>query len=305
LRIRLALGVGALLLAGGAFLLVFRFVESMRQEAAGAASGARARKSASNTLAIEYYADRNALRDSLLVGDRLLALGRAGNLLVFDRGNFSLLGERQARRSFVCIGPGDEESIHAAVSNGAIVRVRLADLSLTQVGEVAGRPEWIGRRNAGLLVAFSSPRRVPYGSSEGRGFAFELKDLGNGRVFPLDAPTSFFLDSKDRVWVGSDSDERGAKLQVIDLDAGTMRDISAKDGWDGLQGTSELADGQIWAFGGSARPRGRASFIARADAGGSAVTLRPVRPSRRSWPRRAGRAPSWCQGRTWWRSTAR
>jgi len=48
-----------------------RFVESMRQEAAGAASGARARKSASNTLAIEYYADRNALRDSLLVGDRL------------------------------------------------------------------------------------------------------------------------------------------------------------------------------------------------------------------------------------------
>jgi len=291
LRIRLALGVGALRLAGGAFLLVFRFVESMRQEAAGAASGARARKSASNTLAIEYYADRNALRDSLLVGDRLLALGRAGNLLVFDRGNFSLLGERQARRSFVCIGPGDEESIHAAVSNGAIVRVRLADLSLTQVGEVAGRPEWIGRRNAGLLVAFSSPRRVPYGSSEGRGFAFELKDLGNGRGFPLDAPTSFFLDSKDRVWVGSDSDERGAKLQVIDLDAGTMRDISAKDGWDGLQGTSELADGQIWAFGGSARPRGRASFIARADAGGSAVTLWSASADRAKIPSGAPSTP--------------
>jgi hypothetical protein len=283
--------VGALLLAGGAFLLVFRFVESMRQEAAGAASGARARKSASNTLAIEYHADRNALRDSLLVGDRLLALGRAGNLLVFDRGNFSLLGERQARRSFVCIGPGDEESIHAALSNGAIVRVRLADLSLTQVGEVSGRPEWIGRRNAGLLVAFSSPRRVPYGSSEGRGFAFELKDLGNGRVYPLDAPTSFFLDSKDRVWVGSDSDERGAKLQVIDLDAGTMKDISAKDGWDGLQGTSELADGQIWAFGGSARAQGRASFIVRADAGGSAVTLWSASADRAKIPSGAPSSP--------------
>jgi hypothetical protein len=291
LRTRLALGVGALLLAGGAFLLVFRFVESMRQEGAGAASGARARKSASNTLAIEYYADRNALRDSLLVGDRLLALGRAGNLLVFDRRNFSLLGERQARRSFVCIGPGDEESIHAALSNGAIVRVRMADLSLTQVGEVAGRPEWIGRRNAGLLVAFSSPRRVPYGSSEGRGFAFQLKDLGNGRLYPLDAPTSFFLDSKDRVWVGSDSDERGAKLQVIDLDAGTIKDISAKDGWDGLQGTSELADGQIWAFGGSARPQGRASFIVRADAGGGAVTLWSASADRAKIPSGAPSSP--------------
>ena len=265
---------GAVLLAGGAFFLVYRSIESGRDDSAGAVPGARgARKSAS--LAIEHHTDRNALRDSLLVGDRLVGLGRAGNLLAFDRTSFSLVGERQARRSFVCIGPGDDKSIHAALSNGAIVRVSLPDLSLNQVGEVAGRPEWIDRRKAGasLLVVSSNPRRIPYASSAGKGFAYQLKDLGNGREYPLDAPIRFFLDSKDRLWVAGESDDRTSKLQVIDLDAGTIKDVANKNGWDGLQGVSELGDGQIWVFGGNSKPEGPASFIIRVDAAGKVVTL--------------------------------
>jgi hypothetical protein len=267
--------VGALLLAGGAFLLVYRSVDSRWQEAVVAAPGGVARKPATRPLGIEYHLDRNALGDSVVVGDRLVAVGRAGNLLLFDLASFSLRGERETPRRFLCVGPGDENSVHAALSNGAIARVNLSDLSLTQVAEVAGRPEWIGRRKAGagLLVAASNPSRVPYGSSAGKGFAHKLKDFGNGREYPLDAPTRFFLDSKDRLWVSSDRGERGAKLQVIDLDVGTMKDIPAKDGWAGLQGVSELADGQIWAFGGTTRPGGPASFIVRVDAGGRAVTL--------------------------------
>jgi hypothetical protein len=277
-------------LAGGAFLLAYRSVD-MREEAAGAGRGGRAGARKSTTLGIEYHADRNALRDSILVGDRLLALGRAGNLLLFDRATFGLISERQARRSFVCIGPGDENSSYAALANGAIVRVSLADLSLTEVGEVSGRPEWIGHRKAGLLVATSNPCRVPYGSSSGRGFAHKLKDLANGREYPLDAPKSFFLDSKDRLWVASGRDDRGAKLQVIDLQAGTMKDIPAKDGWDGLHGTSELADGQIWAFGGTTRPAGPASFIVRVDAGGKAVTLWSASSDRAKVPAGAPDSP--------------
>ena len=280
---------GAVLLAGGAFLLVYRSVESWREETAGAGPGGRAGARKSANVGIEYHADRNALRDSLLAGDRLLALNRAGNLLLFDRTSFSLLGERQARRSFVCIGPDDEKSSYAALSNGAIVRVNLSDLSLTQVGEVAGRPEWIGRRKAGLLVAFSNPRRVPYGSSEGRGFAHKLQDLANQREYPLDAPRSLFLDSKDRLWVASGRDERGAKLQVIDLEAGTMKDIPA--GWDGLQGVSETADGQIWAFGGTTRPEGPASFIVRVDPNGKVATLWSAGADRAKIPSGAADTP--------------
>ena len=269
------LAVGALVLAVGAFLMVSQFVESRRQEGVGGIPGVVARKSGSRTLGIEYHVDRNALLDSLLVGDRLVALGRAGNLLVFDRTSFSLVGERQTPRSFVCIGPGDEKSIHAGMSNGVIVRANLADLSLTQVAEVPGRPEWIGRRKAGagLLVATSNPSRVSLGSSAGTGFVHKLKDLGNGREYPLDAPTRFFLDSKDRLWVESDREDRGAKLQVIDLEAGIMKEIPAKNGWAGLQGVGELADGEIWAFGGTTRPEGSLSFIVRVDAGGKTVTL--------------------------------
>ena len=266
---------GALLLAGGAFLLVLRSIESRRPEAVPAALGgqATARKSGTRTLGIEHHVDRNALRDSLLVGEQVVALGRAGNLLAFDRKNFSLLGERQARRSFVCIGPGDEKSIYAGLSNGVIMRVNLADLSLAQVDEVAGRPEWIGHRKGGMLVVISNPSRIPYGSSAGGGFAHKLKDLGNGREYPLDAPKSFFLDRKERLWVSSNRDDREARLQLIDLEAGTMKEVPAKDDWIGLQGVSELADGQIWAFGGTTRPEGPASFIVRVDSGGKTVTL--------------------------------
>jgi hypothetical protein len=284
---------GALFVAGGAFLLVYRSVESWRQETVGTdpSSHLRARKSGSNTLGIESYADANALRDSLLVGGRILALSNAGNILAFDRSNFSLLGERNTRRSFLCIGPGDDKGIYAALSNGAIVRVNPADLSLTQVGEVDGRPEWIGSRKAGVLVASSNPSRASYGSGAGRGFAHKLKDLGTGHEYPLDAPTRFLLDSKDRLWVGSEHEDRVTKLQVIDLAAGTIKEIQAKGGWDGLQGLAELGDGQIWAFGGSTRPEGPAGFIVRVDASGKAASLWSASADRAKLPSGAPETP--------------
>jgi len=281
-----------MLLAGAAFFLVYRPLESRREDANSATPGVRGkRKSAS--IAIESHADRNALRDSLLVGDRLIGLGRAGNLLAFDRTSFNLVGEQQTRRSLVCIGPGDDKSIYAGLSSGAIVRVNLPDLSPVQVDDVAGRPEWIGRRKTGasLLIVTSNPRRVPYASTAGKGFAYKLKDLGNGREYPLDAPARFFLDGKDRLWVGSDRDDHAARLQVIDLDAGTIKDIAAHDGWDGLQGLSELDDGQIWAFGGTTRPEGPASFIARVDASGKAITLWSAKPGAAKNPSNAPDSP--------------
>jgi hypothetical protein len=268
---------GALLLAGVAFLLVNRSIESRWKDVVSALPGVGSgtKKAASAALRIEYHQDRNALRDSLMVGDRLVALDAAGTLLLFDSSRFNLLGERQARRRFVCIGAGDEGSVSAALSNGAIVRVGLADLSLTAAGEVAGQPAWLGRRmgGAGLLVAFSSPGRAPLGSTDTPGFSYRLKDLGTGREYPLDEPIEFLLDSKDRLWVAGGRDGRTPRLQVINLGAGTMKDVSVKDGWAGLKGVAELPDGQIWAFGGSTPPAGPASFIARVEAGGKATTL--------------------------------
>jgi len=96
------------------------------------------------------------------------------------------------------------------------------------MGEVAGRPEWIGppkgRRAGGHQQSQSRFLR----GGRGRGFAHKLKDLGTGREYPLDAPTTFFLDSRDRLWVGSDHDDHGSKLHVVDLAAGTIKEIPAK-----------------------------------------------------------------------------
>ena len=169
---------GAVLLAAGAFLLAYRQVEFRREEAAGAGPGGRAGARKSTTLGIEYHADRNALRDSLLVGNRLLALGRAGNLLLFDRASFGLLGERQTRRSFVCIGPGDENSSYAALSNGAIVRVSLADLSLTRSVRLPG-----GRNgSAAEKLACWSPPATRAGFPMGRARAEDSRT--NSRTWP-------------------------------------------------------------------------------------------------------------------------
>jgi hypothetical protein len=267
--------MAALVLAGGTFLLTYRSIEARWQSVMSSFPGGRARKAKSAALRVEAHFDRNAVADSLVVGDRLVALGHSGALVAFNRSTFAPMGERWARHRFTCIGPNDATSFHAALSNGAIVKVNAADLTVSKLGEVPGQPEWISRRRTaggGVLVVYSNPRRAPLGSLTNKGFAHKLKDFGTGREVALEAPSSLFLDSKDRLWVVS-RDKTSAKLHMLDLQAGTSKDIAGKGSWAGLQGVSELSDGQIWAFGGTSQPGGPTSFIATVDGAGKSNTL--------------------------------
>jgi len=75
----------------------------------------------------------------------------------------------------------------------------------------------------------------------GRRIRAQTQGPGNDREYPLDAPIVFPRQQGPPL-VASSRDEREARLQVIDLEAGTMKDIPRR--WDGLQGASELADGR-------------------------------------------------------------
>jgi hypothetical protein len=268
--------LGVLVLAGGALPLIYRSFEARQQGVLSASPGGRVPNAKAAAIRVEAHFDRNAVADSLLVGDRLIALTHSGALVAFNRTTFAPVGERWARHRFDCIGANDSTSFNAALSNGAIVKVSAADLTVSKVGEVPGHPEWIGRRHAagsGLLVVYSNPRRAPLGSLSGKGFAHKLKDFGSGREYGLEAPSVYFLDSKDRLWVVGSRDRTSAKLLMLDLQTGTSKEIAGKDSWAGLQGVSELSDGQIWAFGGTSQPGGPTSFIATVDAAGKSSLL--------------------------------
>lgn len=267
--------MGAVLLAGGALLLTYRSNEARWPAALSGLAGGRAKKASAAAIRAEAHFDRNAVADSLVVGDRLIALTHAGALVALHRSSFAPLGERWPRQRFVCLGPDDSASFSAALSNGAIVKVKAADLTVSKVGEVPGRPEWIGRRGTGggLLVAYGNPGRAPLGSLGSVSFAHKLKDLGTGREYSLDAPSGYFLDSKDRLWMVGRRDKASAKLSVLDLKTGASKEIVGKNAWAGLQGIAELSDGQIWAFGGTSQPGGPASFITTVDAAGKSSPL--------------------------------
>lgn len=274
-RLVLLLVMGGLLVAGGAFLLTYRSSETRWQGVLAALPGSRAHKAKSTPPRVEAHFDRNAVADSLMVGDRLIALNHSGVLVAFNRSTFAPLGERVARHRFVCIAPGDSTHFSAGLSNGAIVKIKAEDLTVSQVGKVPGRPEWIGQRRAGggLLVVYSNPRRAALGSLDHRGYAHKLKDLGAGKEYALDAPGNIYLDSKDRLWVVSGRDRSPVRLQVLDLQTGTPREIAGKNAWTGLRGIVELPDGQVWAFGGTSQAGGPSSFVARVEANGKSTPL--------------------------------
>jgi hypothetical protein len=85
-----------------------------------------------------------------------------------------------------------------------------------------------------------------------------VTDEGQGRTFEVGIRPVLFLDSKDRLWVAS-----GDRGWSIDLLTGVHKDHVLKAGWSGVRGFVELADGQIWTFGGTDRVGGMASFAVR------------------------------------------
>ena len=204
----------------------------------------------------EYHFDRNAIVDSRLLESRILGLATSGNLVVFDADSFALRGEKVLHRRATCLGPGENGHVLAGISNGCIVRVATADLTLERVDDVPGVPRWIGKRakDGALVIAYQPDPDLP-----GR---LRVRDQGKGRTYEVGTRPVLFLDSKDRLWVASDG-----KVYVVELETGTRTEREWPGGWLGVRGFSEFADGQVWAFGGDRRAKATPSFVARVSPG--------------------------------------
>jgi hypothetical protein len=210
------------------------------------------RAARSAKLGIEYHFDRNAMLDSRLVGTQIVGLAAAGNLVAFDAESFVLRSEKVLFRRATCLGSGDETHVMAGISNGCIVRVNVADLTLERVTDVPGTPRWIGKRvRSGALV-------IAYQVDLGFSGSMQVTDEGRGRTYDVGVWPILFLDSKDRLWSAN-----GDKVHVLDLETSTRKELEWKGGWAGVRGFAELSDGQVWVLGGAKPPAEPSSFIVR------------------------------------------
>jgi len=213
-------------------------------------------------LGIEYHFDHNAIVDSRVLGSQILGLAASGNLVAFDAESFKVRREKVLHRRSTCLGPADQTHVFAGISNGSIVRVSASDLGIEEVADVPGQPRWIGIRSQGgaLVIAFQ-----PEADLEGKVL---VRDEGQGRTYEVGNRPVLFLDSKDRLWFAVEG-----KVHVLDLAAGTRKEVAWKGGWPGLRGFAELSDGQIWAFGGAEGAGEMASYVVRLLPGQKPILL--------------------------------
>ena len=136
-----------------------------------------------------------------------------------------------------------------------LVRVNGTTLLAERIGGVPGQPVWIGQRpeHRGLVVAYGQVSERFYGYSKGRPWDIRVVDLASGRTWKAShnestggEPTTFLLDRRDRLWLGTDHGEWGGRLEVIDLQAGQARNVASREGWAGVFGLIELSSGQVW-----------------------------------------------------------
>ena len=245
-----------------------------------------------------YHFDRNALAASVrTAGGDLLALTDTGNLLLFDDETLALRGERVPRSPVACLGPASAAGVVVGLDDGRIVEVEIPSLVMKRVGEVDGRPAWIGRAPSGaLLVAHGLVPEKPLGWHAGEVESLMLEELGTGQTLRLPFVGGSFLVARDgRLWLGANLGEFGGRLAVVNLRGWSLREIDdsgapPRAAQQAIYGFTETPDGHVWAHGGTWHLGGRGSFIMAVDQEPIAklfdlpFTGRPTKPDRPSMP---------------------
>jgi hypothetical protein len=238
-----------------------------------------------------YHYNRNALRDSRLVGDAIIALTESGNLLRLDLATLKLTREWFGAVRAVCLGRGELGAVLAGFEDGRVCRVDAASLALTEVVRLSGKPRWVEAvaDDAGpsaktrLVAVVEQTRPVERNGRQFQAAIEVVQDLGSGKTYALDfkkpdgpdrGPVAFLVDSRRRLWLGADNGEWGGWCCYVDFKEGKVQTVPGPEidedtrnqYWLGIYGFTELRDGQIWAYGGMLH-MGSDGFIGRVDRG--------------------------------------
>jgi hypothetical protein len=236
-------------------------------------------------VAFAYDYDRNALVDSRVAGDALIALTRAGHLLRFSVPDLRFERESISALPLTSLGEAGG-AILAGRSDGVVFRVDPADLRLTPVSEFSGEVAWVG--------SYDGDDGEPIYVAVARGVVEESgRDSKVRRWEPPHSPHVLHLDRERQLWIGTDDGEFGGQLARIDLRSGEVHDYFAAcrattsaawaaalhmtieelwkewpytSGCDGVYGFVELESGEVWAYGGVSHMGSNRGFIARLGA---------------------------------------
>lgn len=210
----------------------------------------------------------NALADAVRSGDAVLAATADGRLLRFEGPDLRLAKERDAGATIACLRKGEGDAVLAGFEDGRVGRVGPNTLDFAEIARLPMEPQWVGW----------SPE-----AGDGRGGVLAVvkgvvHDLAAGRTIDTGkAVSACLVDREGRLWIGADRGEWGGRVARVDLHAGTFVEIpppplppgdgapNAKPFWSGVYGFVELADGQVWAHGGTMHMGINDAFIGRVD----------------------------------------
>jgi hypothetical protein len=112
-----------------------------------------------------YDYDRNALAQTVVVGQHVLAVTDAGHILRFDARTLALTGEKLSARRAVVMGPAPSGAVLVGLASGTIARIDPETLVLEPVTTVPGEPVWIGTAGTQrrTIVVYGHREAIPHG----------------------------------------------------------------------------------------------------------------------------------------------
>ncbi|MGC8643053.1 MAG: hypothetical protein ACP5XB_24605, partial [Isosphaeraceae bacterium] len=175
-----------------AMLSCVAFGAPRADELSKAPSG-EARLTSGRVVHYTIHFDRNSLRDSLRIGDGLIALTSSGTLLRFELPDVRLVREHIDTVDVTCLDLGQDSTPLAGLADGRVCRIDPVTLDLKGIARLPAPPQWIGwgkaseNRPAGLIVVTRPTRPMHRGSQLWSVAHLEVNDLANGKTCTLDS----------------------------------------------------------------------------------------------------------------------
>ncbi len=239
-----------------------------------AAPKPRAAGPAASAVSGHYIYSRNALAESTAVGGTLVAITEAGHILVFSIEPFELLREKLNLSEARCLGVPTDRDVLIGFDDGVIGRMSVPSLDIQPIARVPGRPVWIGQlgRSQELLVAYAQPVD-PRSRYFERLADYTVRHLPSGRDVRVKDATAYFLDDRDRLWLGADHGEWGGGVQVVEPGSDRAKDVKLPHHYDARNVRGFVQVGRdVWAYGGLTH-LSTSAFIARVSTVGPAAIL--------------------------------